>query len=102
MILAGGKWQYILTIRHDDEAGLLSLQEFLNDDPRASVSHFICNQHRIHSVMCFCHRHCNHDSLTSSQTIGLNDDGGTHLIDIMVSFERITECGIRGGWNTVA
>ena len=63
---------------------------------------FVVHQHEVHGVMGFLQRHGNHHTLASSQTIGLDDDGGTQTIHIGVGCHGVGKGFVLRGRNVVA
>ena len=84
MILAGGEWQHIATIDHDDEACFFTLEKFLDHDACTGVAKTVIRQHHIDGLMRFIKRHRDHHAFTCSKAVRLDDDRSALLINILM------------------
>ena len=84
VVLAGGERQHVRAVAHDDEAGFLALEKFLDHDARAGVAFLglIFPQHCVDRGMRFLKRHCHHHAFAGGQAVGLDHDRRALLVDI--------------------
>ena len=101
VVLAGGQRQDVLAIYHDDEAGFLAGQEFLDHHARAGIAEAIVGQHHVDCGVRFFQVHGHNHALAGSQAVGLDDDRCAFLVDVLVRRTDIGEGLVLGGWNVM-
>jgi hypothetical protein len=76
--------QDVLAVDHDDEAGFLAVEKFLDDDAGACIAQLVAGQHVVDGGVRFFRRHGDDDALAGGQAVGLDDDGGALAVDVGV------------------
>ncbi len=102
VILAGGHRQHVLAIDHDDEAGLLALEEILDHDPRSGIAEGVVLEHVTDRRfgLGFGHRHDH--ALARGQPVGLDHDRRALLPEVGQRGFDLAERLVVGGRNRVA
>ncbi len=77
-------------VDHDNEAGFLAVEEFLDHHARAGVAKGVAREHVAYRLLGFGQRHGDDHALARGQAIGLDDDRCT-------AFTQIGECGFDFG-----
>ena len=102
VVLAGGHRQHVLAVDHDDEAGLLAIEELLDHHARAGVAEGIAGEHVAHGGFGFVQVHGDDHALARGQAIGLDDDGRALLAQVGQGRLDLGEVAIGGGGDPVA
>mmetsp|Transcript_5856 Transcript_5856/g.23004 ORF Transcript_5856/g.23004 Transcript_5856/m.23004 type:complete len:376 (+) Transcript_5856:1309-2436(+) len=106
VVLAGGQRDDVLTVAHDDEAGLLAGEEVLDDDARAAgvVGHaeLVVFEDPRDRLVGLIQGHRDDDALASRQAVGLDDDGRTAAVDVGMGRCRVGEGLVGRGRDAVA
>ena len=102
VILRGGQGQDVFAVHHDDEAGLLALQEFLDHHPVPGLAEGIAGQHVLRRGDGLVFRLRQDHALAGGQTVGLDHDGRALLADVGDGLADVGEVAVGGGGNMVA
>jgi hypothetical protein len=81
---------------HDDEAGFLALEEFLDHHAGAGIAHPVVGEHHVDGGVRFGQVHGHHHALAGGQAVGLDDDGRALRVDVGVRLGGVGE-GLEGG-----
>ena len=97
---AGSESKNVIAIDHDNEAGFLAVEEFLDDDARTGIAQLVAGQHVVDGGVRFIQAHGDDDALAGGQAIGLDDDRRTLLVNVGMRCGRLgkrCEFGSRDG-----
>jgi hypothetical protein len=111
VVLAGGQRGDVPAVAHDDEAGFLAGQEFLDHHPRNSMtiralvvahSQRVAHQHEVDRVVRLPRRHGDDDTLAGRQAVGLDHDRRALALHIGVGRGRVAEAFVLRRRDAVA
>ena len=75
MVLARRERQHVPAVDHDDEARLLAVEEFLDDDARCRQRPMlVVDQHRVDRRVRLGERRRDDDAFAGGEPVGLDDD----------------------------
>ena len=102
VVLGGGKCQGMGSVCHDDEAGFLAYQKFLDHDTVSCFTEGVTSQHVFNGSQCLGLGLRNHHAFASSQAIGFDDDGSGHRGNVGRCVSHISETRISRCRNAMA
>ena len=91
VVLARGERQHALAVDHHDEARLLALHEFLDDDAMAGVAELVAGEHHVDRRMRLVDRRRDHHALSGGEPVGLDHDRRAVLHHVGVRRFRVGE-----------
>jgi len=102
VVLAGGQRQHVLAVDHDDEAGFLAEQAFLDHHAVAGLAHAVAGEHGVDSGVRLLGCRRDDHALAGGQSVGLHHDGRAVLVDVDVCRGSVGEGAEGRGGNAVA
>ncbi len=91
VILAAGQCQRVAAIGEHDEARFFAVEKFFDHHPCAGRTHLVADQHHVDRGMGFISLHRHHHALACGQTVGLDHNRRTFVVDISMSLRSISK-----------
>ena len=88
-------------VGHDNEAGFLAIEKFLDDYAIAGIAHGMRHEKAVHRGMCLVGSRGHHHPFAGGQAVRLHHDWRPHFVDVGVRGSSVGEAAEGGGRDVV-